>query len=125
MTLYLIGIGLSTEKDITVKGLELIKQCDKIYLENYTSLLQCQIKDLEKQYGKKIILANRETAEQGAEKIVQEAETKQIAFLVIGDTFSATTHIELFKQSKDKKVEVIVVNNSSSLTPVGITGLQL
>ena len=41
MTLYLIGIGLSTEKDITVKGLEIVKKCDKVYLESYTSLLQC------------------------------------------------------------------------------------
>ena len=38
--LYLIGLGLGDEKDITVKGLEIIKQkCEKVYLENYTSIL--------------------------------------------------------------------------------------
>ena len=36
MTLYLIGIGLSDEKDITVKGLELVKKAKKVFLESYT-----------------------------------------------------------------------------------------
>lgn len=37
--LYLIGLGLGDAKDITVKGLEVIKQCHKVYLEAYTSML--------------------------------------------------------------------------------------
>ncbi|HLD79646.1 MAG TPA: diphthine synthase [Candidatus Nanoarchaeia archaeon] len=125
MTLYLLGIGLSTEKDITVKGLEIIKRCDKVYLENYTSLLQCSLSDLERFYGKKIILADRATSEQKEEEIVKEAKTKEVAFLVIGDPFSATTHIELFKLAKEKKVPVEIIHNASVLTAVGITGLQL
>ncbi len=125
MTLYLIGIGLSTEKDITVKGLEVVKKCDTIYLENYTSLLQCSVQDLEKFYGKKVILADRSTSEQKDEQIVEEAKKKNIAFLIVGDPFSATTHIELFKLAKQKKVPVQVIHNASVLTAVGITGLQL
>lgn len=125
MTLYLIGIGLSDQKDITLKGLEIVRGCQKIYLENYTSLLQCQILDLEKLYGKKVILANREMTEQGEEKIVSESKNKNIAFLVIGDPFSATTHTQLFRLAKEKKVPVKVINNASILTAIGITGLQL
>ena len=49
MTLYLIGLGLNDEKDITIKGLEAIKNCDYIYLESYTSLLlNTSIEKLEK-----------------------------------------------------------------------------
>jgi diphthine methyl ester synthase len=70
MTLHLIGIGLSTEKDISVRGLETVTRCDKVYLENYTSILQCSKKDLEEFYGKKIILADREMTEQGDEKLL-------------------------------------------------------
>ena len=36
---YVIGLGLGSAKDITVKGLELIKKCDRVYLEAYTSIL--------------------------------------------------------------------------------------
>ena len=37
--LYLIGLGLADEADITVKGLELIKRVERVYLEAYTSIL--------------------------------------------------------------------------------------
>ncbi|PIZ51009.1 diphthine synthase [Candidatus Woesearchaeota archaeon CG_4_10_14_0_2_um_filter_33_13] len=125
MTLYLIGLGLSTEKDITIKGLETIQKCDLVYLENYTSLLQCTLEDLKKLYGKKLILANREITEQGEDKIIEEAKSKEVAFLVIGDPFSATTHVELFKSAREKNVKVKIINNASVLTSIGITGLQL
>lgn len=38
---YIIGLGLGDPKDITVKGLEIIKKCDKVFLESYTSILTC------------------------------------------------------------------------------------
>lgn len=125
MTLYLIGLGLGDEKDITVKGLEAVKQCDIIYLENYTSILECDVKKLESLYGKKVILANREKVEKEAENIVGEAETKEVALLIIGDVFGATTHIELFRLAKEKNILVKVINNTSILTAIGITGLEL
>ncbi len=125
MTLYLIGLSLHDEKDISIKGLEIVKQCDVVYLENYTSLLSCSWEDLNRLYGKKIIPCSRERAEQGMESIVEEARTKKVAFLVVGDPFSATTHIELFRLAKEKKVPIQVVHNASVITAVGITGLQL
>ncbi|MEK6899690.1 MAG: diphthine synthase [Nanoarchaeota archaeon] len=125
MALYIVGIGLSTEKDISLKGLELVRKSDSVYLENYTSLLQCTLQSLEKLYGKKIILADRAVSEQGDLKIIEEAQKKNVAFLVIGDPFSATTHLELFKLAKENKVPVKVIHNASVLTAVGITGLQL
>ncbi len=125
MTLYLIGLGLADEKDISVKGLEIVKKADTIYLEQYTSLLQCTVADLEQFYGKKITLADRAASEQGAEKIVAEAKHKEVAFLIVGDPFSATTHIELLRLAKEKKVPVQVIHNASVLNAIGITGLQL
>ena len=125
MTLYLIGIGLSNEKDITVRGLEIVKKCDQIYLENYTSLLQCSFHDLAKFYNKEIILADRNTTEQGDQKIIDEAKNKDVAFLVIGDALSATTHIQLFKLAKENNVKVEVIHNASILTAVGEIGLEL
>lgn len=38
---YLIGLGLADVKDVTVKGLEIIKKCSRVYLEAYTSILSC------------------------------------------------------------------------------------
>lgn len=37
--LFLVGLGLSDETDITVKGLEVVKKASRVYLEAYTSIL--------------------------------------------------------------------------------------
>ncbi|EIT78747.1 diphthine [Aspergillus oryzae 100-8] len=37
--LYLVGLGLADETDITVKGLEVVKRAERVYLEAYTSIL--------------------------------------------------------------------------------------
>ena len=37
--LYLIGLGLADETDITVKGLDIVKRAERVYLEAYTSIL--------------------------------------------------------------------------------------
>jgi diphthamide biosynthesis methyltransferase len=37
--LYLIGLGLSDETDISVKGLETVRKASRVYLEAYTSIL--------------------------------------------------------------------------------------
>ena len=37
--LYLIGLGLADETDITVKGLETVRKAARVYLEAYTSIL--------------------------------------------------------------------------------------
>ena len=37
--LYLVGLGLADERDITVKGLEIVKKAERVYLEAYTAIL--------------------------------------------------------------------------------------
>lgn len=37
--LFFVGLGLGDAKDITVKGLEVVKKCKRVYLEAYTSIL--------------------------------------------------------------------------------------
>uniref|UniRef100_V9ICM8 diphthine methyl ester synthase n=1 Tax=Apis cerana TaxID=7461 RepID=V9ICM8_APICE len=45
--LYVIGLGLGDATDVTVKGLEIIRMSDRVYLESYTSILSIDLKDLE------------------------------------------------------------------------------
>jgi len=125
MTLYMIGIGLWDEKDITVKGLEAIKICSKVFLETYTSKLGVSTEQLEKFYGKKIILASRALVEKSANEVLEPAKKSNVALLVIGDVFSATTHTDLFLRAKEMKIDVVIINNASILNAVGIVGLEL
>jgi len=104
----------------------LLKKCDKIYLEGYTSVLGCSVSDLEEFYGKKIIVGDRELVEQKAEEtILEDAAEKDTAFLVIGDVFGATTHVDLKNRAEQKGIKVEVIHNTSILTAVGDTGLEL
>lgn len=43
---YLIGLGLGDAEDVTVKGLNIIKRCKRVYLEAYTSMLTVGKEDL-------------------------------------------------------------------------------
>lgn len=126
MTLYFIGLGLNDEKDITVRGLEAVKRCKKLYLESYTSSLRCPVARLEKLYKKKIILADREMVEQKAEEtILADAMKEDVGFLVVGDPMGATTHADLFLRAKEKGIDVRIINNASVMNAVGNTGLEL
>lgn len=126
MALYMIGLGLGDHKDISLYGLEVVKKCNSIYLESYTSVLGCSIKDLESLYKKKIIIADRNLVENEAEQtILKDAKEEDAAFLVIGDVFSATTHMDLYMRARNKGINVEVIHNASVLTAIGITGLEI
>ncbi|KAE9456963.1 hypothetical protein C3L33_11139, partial [Rhododendron williamsianum] len=128
--LYIIGLGLGNEKDITLRGLEAVKNCSKVYIESYTSLLSFGLSSdglstLEKLYGKPVTLADRETVEEKADAILEEAQESDVAFLVVGDPFGATTHTDLVVRAKKLGVDVKVVHNASVMNAVGVCGLQL
>ena len=52
--LYFVGLGLGDAKDITVRGLEIVKRCEKVFLEHYTSILTVGQEELEKFYGREV-----------------------------------------------------------------------
>ncbi|ESO07949.1 hypothetical protein HELRODRAFT_169662 [Helobdella robusta] len=123
--LFLIGLGLGNADDITVKGLKLLQQSSKIYLENYTSILSIGKNELEKVYGRELILADREMVEQNADVILDEAEREDVSFLVVGDPFGATTHSDLLLRAKERNIKTQIVHNASICNAVGCCGLQL
>jgi len=125
MPLFLIGLGLGDEKDITMRGIETIMTCSRLYLESYTSILGTSKEKLEEFYAKPIIVADREKVEQDIDDVIELAKNENIGFLVVGDPFGATTHADLVLRAKQKGVRVEVIHNTSILNAVGITGLQL
>ncbi|XP_077188977.1 diphthine methyl ester synthase [Paroedura picta] len=123
--LYLIGLGLGDAKDITVKGLEVVQQCNRVYLEAYTSILTVGKEALEEFYGKELILADREMVEQNADLVLKDAHQCDVAFLVVGDPFGATTHSDLVLRAVKLGIPYRVIHNASILNAVGCCGLQL
>lgn len=122
---YVIGLGLGSAKDVTVKGLEIIKKCDRVYLELYTSILTVGKEVLEEFYGRSILVADRELVESGSEEILANSEKEDVAFLVVGDPFGATTHTDLVLRAREKGIKTQIVHNASIINAVGCCGLQL
>lgn len=120
--LYLIGLGLSW-KDLSLKALEALQKCDKIYLETYTSLSDFSKLQLERLLGKKIEALNRKQVEETKPFLKQGL--KDVALLIYGDPLAATTHLEILQEAKKKKIKTQIIHSSSILTVVAETGLQL
>lgn len=123
--LYLIGIGLGDEKDLTLRAVEILKKCSHVYFENYTSIYRGDLKRLEKLIGKKLIFADRKMIEVDCNVILEKAKKNDTAVLIIGDVFSATTHSDLVLRANEMHIEVSVIHNASILTAIGDTGLSL
>ncbi|KAI6043435.1 tetrapyrrole methylase [Pisolithus marmoratus] len=123
--LYIIGLGLCDEKDITVRGLEAVKSSSRVYLEAYTSILLVNKERLEEFYGKDIIVADRDMVETQAEEILRGADTQDVSLLVVGDPFGATTHIDIVLRARSSGIPVRVIHNASIMNAVGACGLQL
>lgn len=123
--LYLIGLGLGDATDITVKGLQAVKRCSRVYLEAYTSILTVGQEALEDFYGKRLILADRDLVEQAADEILKDADVTDVAFLVVGDPFGATTHSDLVLRAVNAGIPYKVIHNASIMNAVGCCGLQL
>jgi len=123
--LILIGLGLGNEKALTLEGLEYLKNSDKIYLEAYTSKWYGSVEDLEKMIGKKINLLKRSDLEENSDKILEEANNKDVSVLILGDPLVATTHISLLLEAKKQGIKTRVSHNASIYSAVGETGLHL
>ncbi|XP_049877669.1 diphthine methyl ester synthase [Pectinophora gossypiella] len=122
---FLVGLGLGDAKDITVRGLEIVKKCDKVLLEGYTSILTVGKEVLEEFYGRPLIIADRELCEGNIDDFLKEAKDKDIALLVVGDPLGATTHTDMILRAKQFGVEVQIVHNASIMNAVSCCGLQL
>ena len=106
--------------------MEAVRSCSEVYLETYTSLLtNTPISTLESFYGKTIIEADRETVESNAERILANAASSNVAFLVVGDPYGATTHTDLEIRARELKIEVVKIHNASIMNAIGAAGLQL
>lgn len=122
--LYLIGLGIHDEKDISLKGIDAAKKCENVFIERYTCPLKINLAVLEKVIGRKIEVLSRKDVED-KNLVVESAKKCDTALLVGGDALSATTHITIALDAKKAGISVKVIHASSIFTAVAETGLQL
>jgi diphthine synthase len=123
--LYLVGLGLWDERDLSIKGLEACESADSVYAETYTSSWKGSLETLGKMTEKTITTLDRSGMEEGIQKIIEEAKTKTVVILVPGDPLVATTHQHILLDAKKNGVETVVIHSSSIYTGIAATGLSL
>jgi diphthine synthase len=124
--LTFIGLGLSDERDISVKGLEVIRKADAVYLETHTSRLTgTTLPAMERFYGRPVIAVTREQLEVRPEEILARAKTGKVALLCGGDPMVSTTHADLRLRAKALGIGTRIIHGASVQSAVcGETGLQ-
>ena len=124
--LTFIGLGLFDEYDVSVRGLDAIRNADTVFLEVYTSVLMgSSIERLEEYYGKKITPLYREDVEIHSDKIINAAKEGDAVFLTAGDSMVATTHSDIRCRCAEAGVETKIIHGASITTAVcGLSGLQ-
>lgn len=125
--LIFVGLGLAGLQDITLRGLDAVRSADIVVAEFYTShLIGVEISELEALVGKKIRVLGREDVEVHAERILQDARTRLVAFLVAGDAMSATTHHDLRHRAADLAIPTRYIPGVSIFTTAPASaGLQI
>lgn len=126
MALHLVGLGLHDARDVTMKGLERIRGCAKVYAEFYTAILTgTSHAQLESFLQRPVEVLDRLGVEKGAAAIVEEARRSEVALLTAGDPLTATTHTDLMVRCHAAAVPLHIVHAPSiySAAP-GLLGLQ-
>jgi len=63
--------------------------------------------------------------ESASDDILSNAQNVDVAFLVVGDPFGATTHTDLVLRARSLSIPISTVPNASIMSAIGATGLQL
>jgi diphthine synthase len=123
--LVFIGLGLYDEGDVSLKGLQELKECDEVFAEFYTAKLgKFDRKSFEKLIGKKIEILSRGETENG-DRIIDAATQNNVVFLTGGDPMIATTHVDLRLRAIKQGIITRIIHSSSIATAVpGLLGLQ-
>eukprot|EP00960_Hanusia_phi_P051670 760944-Hanusia_phi.AAC.3 len=68
---------------------------------------------------------DREAVESNSDEMLEAAKTAEVAFLVVGDVYGATTHTDIALRAKEMGIRVEVIHNASIMNACGACGLQL
>ncbi|MEM1581441.1 MAG: diphthine synthase [Candidatus Bathyarchaeia archaeon] len=125
--LIFIGLGLYDCFDISLRGLEEVKEADSVFAEFYTSLMPSfSIEDFKRISGRDLTIVSRRNIEdEDGALILDKAKCGKVALLVPGDPLIATTHIALRIKAERMGIKTRVVHGASIVSAaIGLSGLQ-
>lgn len=124
--LWFVGTGINGYRGLSLAALDVLKKCDTIYAERFTSTLSDDdLSGLRSIVGKEIRPVQRSFVEDGRE-ILENARKGEIALVTYGDPLIATTHSELRSRAAKSSIKTAVLHSASGITSIiGETGLHV
>ena len=122
---FIIGLGIGSPSDLSSTALDVLKYVDRIYFEIYTNFTASSLTEYESFLERTIEPVYRSSLENDSQIFLKDLKNKNVALLVSGDPFIATTHYLLFLEAIQIGLQVEIINNVSvySLVP-SILGLS-
>ena len=125
--LVFVGLGLWSEKNMSLLGVEEARVAETVFAELYTSLMpKLTLSKLEKLVGKSVyVVSRRDLEEDCGEKILEAAKRGKTILLVPGDPLTATTHVDLRIRAEKKGIKTSIIHGASIVSAIiGLSGLQ-
>jgi diphthine synthase len=99
--LWFIGAGLDDERGLSERAIEVLRGCERVYAEEYTSrLAPGSLERLSARIGHRVETLTRDELESGRQVLDALESTTRVALLTPGDPFAATTHVALRLQAE-------------------------
>lgn len=124
--LWFVGAGINGYRGLSLAALDVLRGCDMVYVERFTSALSdSDLQGLNSIVGKEVRPVQRWFVEDGRE-ILEVAKRNEIALVTYGDPLIATTHSELRSRAARNSVKTAVLHSASGIASIiGETGLHV
>ncbi len=124
--LWFVGIGINGYRGLSLAALDVLKQCDTIYVERFTSeVSDSDLNGLNSLLNLEVRPVQRWFVEDGRE-ILERSKLGKVALVSYGDPLIATTHSELRTRAQKNSIETHVLHSASGISStIGETGLHV
>ena len=94
-TLWFVGLGLDDERGLSRRALEVLRRCE-LFAEEYTAVAAPgTLERLGAELGRTVTRLGRAEVEEEATLLAALGRSEEVALVVVGDPFAATTHVAL------------------------------
>jgi len=125
--LVFVGLGLWSERNMSLTGVDETKTAETVFAESYTSLMpELNLSRLERLIERRVnMVSRRDLEEDNGQKILEAAEKGKTVLLVPGDPLIATTHVDLRIRAVKRGIKTRIEHGASIVSAViGLSGLQ-
>ncbi|RLE96563.1 MAG: diphthine synthase, partial [Thermoprotei archaeon] len=126
--LVIVGLGLYDLRDLSLGAFDTLRRASKVFVELYTSIVPgFKLEELEKLLGRQVEVVHRHQLEgKWLDELMETAKREDVALVVPGDPFIATTHITIKLEAIKRGIKVAVYPAPSIINAViASTGLQI